>query len=160
MCGDAAVLFDPNDLESIAAAVLETDERREELQERGSRAGGQFTWDETARGTKRSTAKPSPIRVSGGVRVGISLLTLVPGISGGSETYARELCRALAEVGELEYEVLLPSIAADVEGPRARVIDGYRASRSTSGRLRAMAATSLGRHVRGSCARSTPSTSL
>ena len=30
--------------------------------------------------------------------IGISLLTLVPGISGGSETYARELCRALARV--------------------------------------------------------------
>ena len=29
------------------------------------------------------------------VRVGLSLLTLVPGISGGSETYARELARAL-----------------------------------------------------------------
>ena len=28
-------------------------------------------------------------------RVGISLLTLVPGIVGGSETYARELCNAL-----------------------------------------------------------------
>ena len=83
------------------------------------------------------------------MRVGISLLTLVPGISGGSETYARALCRALAEVGELEYEVLLPSIAADVEGPGARVIDEYRASRSTPGRLRAMAGTSLGRHVRG-----------
>ena len=32
--------------------------------------------------------------------VGISLLTLVPGVVGGSETYARELVRALARVGE------------------------------------------------------------
>ena len=29
------------------------------------------------------------------MRVALPLLTLVPGISGGSETYARELCRAL-----------------------------------------------------------------
>ena len=44
---------------------------------------------------------------------GISLLTLVPGISGGSETYARELCRALARVGGLRYRVFLPEIATD-----------------------------------------------
>ena len=45
--------------------------------------------------------------------IGISLLTLVPGVVGGSETYARELCRALARVGELEYRVFLPTIAED-----------------------------------------------
>src|SRR6478609_5264304 len=45
--------------------------------------------------------------------VGIGLLTLVPGRVGGSETYARELTRALARVGELEYRVFLPAIAAD-----------------------------------------------
>ena len=48
------------------------------------------------------------------MRVGISLLTLVPGISGGSETYARELVRALGQVGRHEYRVFLPTIAADV----------------------------------------------
>jgi hypothetical protein len=45
--------------------------------------------------------------------IGISLLTLVPGVVGGSETYARELCRALGRVGEQEYRVFLPSIAED-----------------------------------------------
>ena len=35
VCGDAAVLFDPTDVEAIAAAILEADERREELRERG-----------------------------------------------------------------------------------------------------------------------------
>ena len=45
--------------------------------------------------------------------VGISLLTLVPQLSGGSETYARELVRALARVGQLEYRVFAPSIAPD-----------------------------------------------
>src|SRR5207237_1713759 len=44
--------------------------------------------------------------------VGISLLTLVPGVVGGSETYARELCRALDRVGELEYRAFVPTIAA------------------------------------------------
>ena len=46
-------------------------------------------------------------------RVGISLLTLVPGISGGSETYARALTRTLAAEGTLDYHVFLPTIAPD-----------------------------------------------
>jgi glycosyltransferase involved in cell wall biosynthesis len=72
--------------------------------------------------------------------IGISLLTLVPGVVGGSETYARELCRALARVGELEYRVFLPSIAADAaDGLPARVSRRYSASFSTAGRVRAMA---------------------
>ena len=44
-------------------------------------------------------------------RVALSLLTLVPGISGGSETYARELARSLARVGRHDYEVLVPTLA-------------------------------------------------
>lgn len=61
--------------------------------------------------------------------VGISLLTLVPGISGGSETYARELCRALARVGELEYLVFVPEIAPDAgDALPTEVVRGYRAS--------------------------------
>jgi glycosyltransferase involved in cell wall biosynthesis len=72
--------------------------------------------------------------------VGISLLTLVPGIVGGSETYARELCRALARVGELEYRVFVPTIAEDAaDGLPARVVRRYRASRAMPGRMRAMA---------------------
>jgi glycosyltransferase involved in cell wall biosynthesis len=73
------------------------------------------------------------------VRVGISLLTLVPGISGGSETYVRELVRALGRVGRHEYRVLLPSIAADVDGLPAEVVEEYRAARSMPGRVVAMA---------------------
>jgi glycosyltransferase involved in cell wall biosynthesis len=72
--------------------------------------------------------------------VGISLLTLVPGISGGSETYARELCRALARVGTLEYRAFVPAIAPDAaDGLAAEVVTGYRASRSMPGRIAAMA---------------------
>ncbi|MEP6977758.1 MAG: glycosyltransferase family 1 protein [Thermoleophilia bacterium] len=71
--------------------------------------------------------------------VGISLLTLVPGISGGSETYARELCRALARVGELEYRAFVPRIAPDAgDGLPTEIVGGYRASRSMPGRIAAM----------------------
>ncbi len=71
--------------------------------------------------------------------VGISLLTLVPGVLGGSERYARELVRGLARVGELEYRVLTPSIASDAaDGLSNRTIHSYRAGRSTVGRIAAM----------------------
>ena len=73
------------------------------------------------------------------MRVGISLLTLVPRISGGSETYARELVRALGAVGSHEYRVLLPRIAQDVDGLPSDVVQEYRASRSMPGRMLAMA---------------------
>jgi glycosyltransferase involved in cell wall biosynthesis len=71
--------------------------------------------------------------------IGISLLTLVPGLSGGSETYARELCRALARVGALSYRVFLPTIAADAaDGLPSHTVAGYRASRTMPGRIAAM----------------------
>jgi glycosyltransferase involved in cell wall biosynthesis len=60
---------------------------------------------------------------------------MVPGVVGGSETYARELVRALDRVGEHEYRVFVPSIVDDLDGQRVR---SYRASRSMLGRLRAM----------------------
>jgi glycosyltransferase involved in cell wall biosynthesis len=68
------------------------------------------------------------------------LLTLVPGVVGGSETYARELVRALERVGEHEYRVFVPSIVDDLDGQRVR---SYRASRSMHGRLRAMGEAAL-----------------
>jgi glycosyltransferase involved in cell wall biosynthesis len=75
------------------------------------------------------------------VRVGIGLLTLVPGIVGGSETYARNLVRTLADVGEHDYRVYVPTIAPDAaDGLPAHVVTGYRASRSTPGRMAAMLA--------------------
>jgi glycosyltransferase involved in cell wall biosynthesis len=76
--------------------------------------------------------------------VGISLLTLVPGISGGSETYARELCRALARVGELEYRVFAPGLALDAgDGLSTEVVGEYRASPSMPGRIAAMSLAAL-----------------
>jgi len=72
-------------------------------------------------------------------RIGISLLTLVPGIVGGSETYARELIRALARVGTLPYHVFAPTIAADAaDGLPSSTITAYRARRDTLGRTVAM----------------------
>ncbi|HET8741756.1 MAG TPA: glycosyltransferase family 1 protein [Gaiella sp.] len=77
------------------------------------------------------------------MRVGLSLLTLVPGISGGSETYARELCRALARVGSHRYEVLVPTLAPEAgDGLETVVATGYPASTTIPGRLRAMAGAS------------------
>ena len=73
------------------------------------------------------------------MRVGLSLLTLVPGISGGSETYARELCQALDRVGAHSYEALAPTLAPDAGGGlETLVATGYRASTTVPGRLRAM----------------------
>ncbi len=73
------------------------------------------------------------------MRIGISLLTLVPGVVGGSERYARELCRALAQVGELEYRVFVPTIAADAAaGLPSQTVPAYRAAHSTPGRVAAM----------------------
>jgi glycosyltransferase involved in cell wall biosynthesis len=68
--------------------------------------------------------------------IGVSLLTLVPGVVGGSETYARELVRALSRVGELNYRVFKPTIATDVPGT---FVLSYRARRSMRGRIHAMA---------------------
>jgi glycosyltransferase involved in cell wall biosynthesis len=76
--------------------------------------------------------------------VGISLLTLVPGLSGGSETYARALCRSLARVGELSYRVFLPDIAPDAaDGLPWSVVGRYRASRAMPGRIAAMSHAAL-----------------
>jgi glycosyltransferase involved in cell wall biosynthesis len=78
------------------------------------------------------------------MRVGISLLTLVPGISGGSETYARALTATLAREGTLDYRVFLPTIAPDAGGGLdAEVVTRYRASRGMPGRIAAMASAAL-----------------
>jgi glycosyltransferase involved in cell wall biosynthesis len=71
--------------------------------------------------------------------IGISLLTLVPGIVGGSETYARELIRALSRVGTLRYRVFVPTIAADAaDGLPRSTVTAYRARRDTVGRATSM----------------------
>jgi glycosyltransferase involved in cell wall biosynthesis len=49
VCGDAAVLFDPTDPDAIAAGILETQDREDELRGKGLARAAEFTWDETAR---------------------------------------------------------------------------------------------------------------
>ncbi len=75
------------------------------------------------------------------MRVGISLLTLVPGEVGGAETSARGLCRGLAEVGTLEYTAFTPPAAPGAgeglpEVSGARVPASPAASRSGRSRWR------------------------
>lgn len=78
------------------------------------------------------------------MRVALGLLTLVPRVSGGSETYARELARALHRVGTHEYGALVPTLAPDAGGGLpTTVAPGYRASTTTPGRLRAMAGATV-----------------
>jgi glycosyltransferase involved in cell wall biosynthesis len=78
-------------------------------------------------------------RIGSAPVVGISLLTLVPGELGGSETYVRELLRSLARVGTHEYRVLAPPVAPDVGGGLpVEVVDRYRGPR-----LAAMARATL-----------------
>ena len=73
--------------------------------------------------------------------VGISLLTLVPGELGGSETYARELLRGLGRVGEGEYDVLVPPVAPEAgEGLPTTIAVEYRRARTIPQRLFAMGA--------------------
>ena len=74
------------------------------------------------------------------MRVGLSLLTLVPGAVGGSETYARGLAAGLAEVGELDYLAFVPPVAAGAgSGLPEVVVHEYRRAASIPQRLLAMA---------------------
>jgi glycosyltransferase involved in cell wall biosynthesis len=49
VAGDAAVLFDPENVEAMAEAMIEADRRRDELKDLGLARAAGFTWDETAR---------------------------------------------------------------------------------------------------------------
>jgi len=76
--------------------------------------------------------------------IGLSLLTLVPGEIGGSETYARSLVAALGESGTLEYRVFVSRLARDAgDGLPTEVLAAYRASTTTKGRLAAMTVAAL-----------------
>lgn len=71
--------------------------------------------------------------------VGIALLTLVPGELGGSESSTRELLRALARGGTLDYRVYLPPLAPDGgEGLPSELVHAYLPARTIPARLAAM----------------------
>jgi len=76
--------------------------------------------------------------------VGISLLTLIPGVFGGSAVYSDELLHALSRGGELEYQVFVPKLAPEAgNGLPTTVVDVYPASNSAKGRLAAMARATI-----------------
>ena len=73
------------------------------------------------------------------MRVGISLLTLVPGEVGGAETSARGLARGLAEVGTLDYTAFTPPAAPGAgEGLPEVAVPEYRNARTVRERFAAM----------------------
>lgn len=74
------------------------------------------------------------------MRVGLSLLTLVPGEVGGAETSARGLCRGLADVGTLDYRAFTPPAASGAgEGLPEIAVPEYRRAHSIPQRALAMA---------------------
>lgn len=78
------------------------------------------------------------------MRVGLSLLTLVPGAVGGTETYARGLTAGLAEVGTLDYLALVPPVAVGAgHGLPESVATEYRAARTLRERLLAMGVAAM-----------------
>ncbi|MBA3788052.1 MAG: glycosyltransferase family 4 protein [Actinobacteria bacterium] len=73
------------------------------------------------------------------MRVGISLLTLVPGEVGGAETSARGLAAGLAQVGTLDYRAFVPPVARGAgENLPETVVEEYRAARTVPQRVVAM----------------------
>ncbi len=56
VAGDAAVLFDPTDVDAMAHAMVEADGRRDELRTLGLAQAAKYTWDETARGHEAAYA--------------------------------------------------------------------------------------------------------
>jgi glycosyltransferase involved in cell wall biosynthesis len=76
--------------------------------------------------------------------VALSMLTLVPGGMGGSETYARELTRQLATTAEVTATAWVPANASGFsEGIPERVIAGVRGGPSTAKRLLAVASATV-----------------
>ena len=71
--------------------------------------------------------------------VGLSLLTLVPGVVGGSETYARELIRSLRSREAFDYRVYVPPLldGEEIGGPTTTVA-AYGGGRSAPARAAAM----------------------
>ena len=75
-------------------------------------------------------------------RVALSMLTLVPGGMGGSETYARELTRELAATDEVHATAYVPEGAGGFSrGVPEVVVAGVRSGGSTRERLAAMASS-------------------
>jgi glycosyltransferase involved in cell wall biosynthesis len=87
--------------------------------------------------------------------IGVSLLTLDPSTVGGSQTYARELVRALTEHGTFDYRVFVSEIAPEAGGDlRTIVVPEFPAGRSRTRRIAGLAfATLWDRRLRRALAR-------
>ena len=57
--------------------------------------------------------------------IAVALTTLVPGVSGGSEVYVRELLRSLEADAAFDYRVLVPPGAPDAGGGLPSVVAGH-----------------------------------
>jgi glycosyltransferase involved in cell wall biosynthesis len=78
------------------------------------------------------------------MRVGLSMLTLVPGEVGGAETSARGLARGLAEVGTFDYVAFTPPAAPGAgEGLPETPVPEYRDARTLRERFVAMTLAAL-----------------
>ena len=78
------------------------------------------------------------------LRVALSMLTLVPGGMGGSETYARALTAQLGGVAGLDVTAFVPRTAVGFSaGVREVVVDSVRGGGSTGRRIATLAATSV-----------------
>lgn len=74
------------------------------------------------------------------LRVALSMLTLVPGEMGGSETYARELWRELATSAGVEVTALVSHAGRGfADGPGERVVPQISGGGSTRARMRTLA---------------------
>ncbi len=84
-------------------------------------------------------------------KVAVSMLTLVPGGMGGSETYARELTRQLATTTAVNAVAWVPAAAAGFsQGIPEQVVSQVRGGASTFQRIASVAtATLLGASIRG-----------
>jgi glycosyltransferase involved in cell wall biosynthesis len=77
------------------------------------------------------------------MRVGLAMLTLVPGVSGGSETYARALAAALARRATIDVTAFVPPIAPDAgDGLATEVVAEYRTGQGAARRALALARAS------------------
>jgi glycosyltransferase involved in cell wall biosynthesis len=76
--------------------------------------------------------------------IGISLLTLDPWTVGGTQTHARELVRALAQHGTLDYRVYASDLAPEAGGDlRTVVVPEFPAGRSRLGRVAGLARATI-----------------
>lgn len=88
------------------------------------------------------TTQPSPATTD--IRVAISMLTLVPGGMGGSETYARALTEYFATTTGIAAEaVVTPAAAGFSRGIPERIIPGIHSGPATVDRLRTIAETTV-----------------